>query len=534
MISIQNLTKGFERENLFEKVNVVIHPEDKIAIVGKNGAGKTTFFRCLAGLEDFSGRILAKDIKISLMEQEQNFSDLNITFEEYLIEKEKIIENRKKYLEEKMGIPSVYEDEELFNSILDNYNLLIGDKSISIEQESIKDILMELGITEINLNTKIKHLSGGQKTKLRLAECLSKKADIYLLDEPTNNLDLTTRKWVEKYINENLSCLLVISHDRYFLSKIIKKVWDLENKKISEWRMDFGSYLLKKKEYLSVLERKYKDAMKRKKILLESAEEKRHWASLCGNRTKRVIADRLEREAKKLDEVENPFDFIKNINIDFEDKDLHKCTLFRLEGVSKNFEETLFEEVYHEIEYGEKICVLGENGTGKSTYLKILMGLTPISSGEIYKREGISIGYFDQELAEADKEKKVIDFLRETIGKDDPELIAPLQKYGFNKNCFNKQIKFLSGGEKARLNILRISIENKQVLILDEPTNNLDVYLIESLEKALKKFKGTVIFVSHDRYFLDNVAQRVLEIKNKKISSYSGNYSEYLEKREDV
>ena len=531
MISIQNLSKAFERENLFENVNLVIHQKEKIAFVGKNGSGKTTFFNCLAGKESFNGRILSSDLKISLMEQEQNFSNLNKTFEVYLNDKKKKLEERKKDLEKEIGNPAIYKDENKFNSLMDEYNLLLTDPSFDAEQKNTREMLQQLGIDKKLLNQKIKNLSGGQKTKLRLSECLSKKANLYLLDEPTNNLDLTTREWLENYINLNIENLIVISHDRYFLNKVVEKVWDLENKKIQEWKYKFKEYVNKKKDYLQTLEKRYDAVTKEKERLIESAKVKRQWATVHRSRKLRVLADRLERDAENLEEVDNPFDFLKNINIGFNSKSLHNCAIFRLENVEKKFEKVLFKDVNQEIYFGEKVCVIGENGTGKSTFLKMLIGEIESSKGEIYRRKDVKIGYFDQELENIDREQTVMDFFVSETGKDAHQLISRLLRYGFEKESFQKKIKHLSGGEKGRLNILRIALEKNSILILDEPTNNLDIYLVESLEKALKEFEGTIVFVSHDRSFMDNVATRILQIKDRKITSFRGNYSEYLEEK---
>lgn len=531
MISIQDLSKGFERENLFEHVNLVIHPKEKIAFVGKNGSGKTTFFNCLAGKESFNGRILVSDIKISLMEQEQNFTNLDKTFEEYLNDKKKGLEEKKKKLEKEIGNPEIYEDENKFNSLMDEYNLLLTDSSLNTEQKRTKKILKELEMDETLLNQKIKNLSGGQKTKLRLAECLSKKANIYLLDEPTNNLDLKTREWLEDYINGSIENLLVISHDRYFLNKVVDKVLDLENKQIKEWKYPFSEYLIRKKKYIEDLEKKYKDTEKKRNKLLDSAKDKRQWAMQKGSRKLRILADRLERDAEKLEDVENPFDFLKDIDINFNSKSLHNCTIFRLEDVEKKFDKILFKDVNQEIDFGEKVCIIGENGTGKSTLLKMLIGEIVQSKGDLYKRKDVKVGYFDQELENINREQTIMEFFVGETGKEEEKLIPLLLRYGFEKAGHQKKIKHLSGGEKGRLNILRITLEKNNVLILDEPTNNLDIYLIESLEKALNAFEGTIVFVSHDRSFVDNVATRILEINNKKIASFSGNYSQYLEQR---
>jgi ATP-binding cassette, subfamily F, member 3 len=532
MISIQDLSKGFEKENLFGDVNLVIHGKEKIAFVGKNGSGKTTLFNCLAGKEDFNGRILISDIKISLMEQERNFSNLNKTFEEYLKDKEKDLEERKQQLEKEIGNPNVYGDEDKFNSLMDEFNLLLTDPSFSVEQKRTKEILNKLGIDEDILNQKITTLSGGQKTKLRLAECLSKKADLYLLDEPTNNLDLETREWLEKYIDSHISSLIVISHDRYFLNKMVEKVWDLENKGVKEWPHGFGDYVQEKKKYLSGLETKYRYAMKEKKRLLDSATEKRRWASVAGDRRFKIMAERLERDAKEYDEVDNPFDFIKTVSIAFNSKDLHNCVIFRLEEIKKKFEKVLFKDVNQEIMFGEKVCIMGANGTGKSTLLKMLVGELEMTSGKITTRKEIKVGYFDQELESMDKEQTIMEFSVKVTGKDEADLISILARYDFKKESFGKKIKHLSGGEKGRLNIMRIAFEKNDVLVLDEPTNNLDIYLIESLENALKNFKGTIIFVSHDRTFVDKVATKIFEIKDQKLSSFEGNYSDFIKFKE--
>ncbi len=527
MINIHELSKGFERENLFENVNLIFHSKDKIAFIGKNGSGKTTFFNCLSGKENFQGRIMVSDMKISLMEQDQNFANLDKTFGSYLEDKKKQLEKMKIKLEKEIGNPDIFENEAQFDSLMDKYNLLLTDSSFDIEQENIQKLLDILGIDKEALNQKIKNLSGGQKTKLRLAECLSKKADLYLLDEPTNNLDLGTRKWLEDYINKNIESLIVISHDRYFLNQVSEKVWDLENKRIKEWKYKFEKYAERKEDYLKNLERNYTNVKKEKKRLLESAKQKRQWST---SKKMVIVAKRLEADAKKLDDVENPFDFIRNIKIYFNNEGLHNCNIFRMEDVEKKFDDKLlFKKVNSEIDFGEKVCILGENGMGKSTFLKMLIGKMNPSEGSVSQRKNIKIGYFDQELEDVNKEKTIIDFMMDKTGKNENQLISMLKKYGFHQDVFNKKIKYLSGGERGRLNILRISIEKNNVLILDEPTNNLDIHLVDSLEKALQKFQGTIVFVSHDRYFVDKIATRIMEIKDKKISSYPGNYSDYLE-----
>jgi len=530
MISINDFTKSFERENLFENVNLIIELGKRTALVGKNGAGKSTFLKCLVGREDFSGRIISEGVKISMMEQEGSFDDLDRTFRDYIGDKTKNLEDEKSQMEQEMGNPNICEDGDKFNSLMDRYNLLLADGSLDPEDVRLVEILKKLDVDENVLCQKISELSGGQKIKLRLAECLAKKADIYFLDEPTNHLDLGSSEWLGKYIRENIKSLIVISHDRYFLNEIVDGIWKIEDKKFEKYSCSYDEYEEKEIVYFNLLRRKFKDANTRKAKLLESAAQKRHWAMLVGSKTAKCIADRLEKEAEAIEIGINPDDLVINVNIDFSNKKLHRCEIFRLAGMSKEFDgNILFENVEQEIEQGEKIAVVGGNGTGKTTLLKVLMGIEKETKGSVFRRENLKIGYFDQELSDVDGEKTVEKFIEEECGKDPAVLRSTLSKFSFDKKFLIQKIKKLSGGEKGRLNLLRITLENNEVLLLDEPTNNLDIHLKDSLEKAIKEFPGTVIIVSHDRHFMDRVSTRVLDIEGEEIKSYKGNYSDYLE-----
>ncbi len=530
MININNFTKSFGRENLFEDISLTIHPNNKIALVGKNGSGKTTLLKCLVGHEDFQGRIESNDIKISLMEQEKNFDDLDKTFNDYMKDKKEELENKKIKLEAELGNQEIYEDEDKFNHIIDSYNLLLADTSLGFEIKKIIEILDKLGINKDILNQKISELSGGQKIKLRLAECLAKKADLYLLDEPTNHLDLETLEWLEDYLENNAKSLIVISHDPYFLNKIVDNVWEIEDKKIKQYNSNYAEYEENKIKHLMILKKQFKDLTKKKEKLLESAKEKRRWADISCSSKLKAVADRLERDANKIEIGPNPDDFATEIKIRFTNKKLHNCELFRITSLTKKFDNlTLFENISQEIDQGEKVAIIGGNGTGKTTFLKMLVGIVEITSGNIRKRNDLEIGYFDQELVGINQEQTLMGYLKNETERKEPFLKSALSKFNFKKETFDQQVKKLSGGEKGRLNILRITTENNEVLLLDEPTNNLDIYIRDSLEKAMNEFPGTVIFVSHDRDFIDKVATRVLEIKDKDIKSYSGNYSDYID-----
>jgi len=532
MITINDFTKGFGRDNLYENINLVLHLNKRITLVGKNGSGKTTFLKCLVGQETFQGRIVNDGLKISMMEQENNFDTLDKTLHEHLADKVLELEAKKAELEKEFSNPAIYEDEDKFNALMDRVNLLSADSSHKVEEFKLIELLENLGMDKTVLDQKISELSGGQKIKLRLAECLAKSADIYLFDEPTNHLDLDSSEWLGKYILANIPSLIVISHDRYFLNEIIDEVWKIEEKSIRKYAGGYENFEKEEIIHLELLAKKFKDATRQKEKLLESAKKNRHWASISGNSNLKAVADRLERDAERIEIGINPKDLLVEINIRFANFELHKCQVFEFLELSKSFDEKLlFKECNLEIENGEKVAIIGKNGAGKTTLLKMIMGLEGITHGSIKQRNKLNIGYFDQELKGVDPDKTVMEYLTWVSDKNYGRINAALNKFCFEKSFHDQKIKSLSGGEKGRLNLLRITLQENEILLLDEPTNNLDLNLKDSLQKAIVDFPGTVIIVSHDRYFMDKVATRVLDISDQKISNYNGNYTYYLENR---
>jgi ATP-binding cassette subfamily F protein 3 len=326
----------------------------------------------------------------------------------------------------------------------------------------------------------------------------------------------------------------VISHDRYFLNQIIDEVWKIEGKDIRIYAGNYKNFEEEEITHLELLGRKFKDATRRKENLLESAKKNRQWAAAAGSKNLRIVAERMERDAERIEIGINPKDLLVEIIIKFANIKLHKCQVFEFFDLAKSFgNKILFEKCEIEIDNGEKVAIIGKNGAGKTTLLKMIMGLTSITNGSIKKRSKLSIGYFDQELKDIDPNKTVMEYLTDICRKDEGKIISALRKFGFEKSFQNQKIQSLSGGEKGRLNLLRITLDENEILLLDEPTNNLDLNLKDSLQKAINDFPGTVIIVSHDRYFMNKVATRVLDISDQKISSYDGNYSFYLENKQE-
>ncbi len=528
ILRINNLSKQFGSKILFKDGELILHEGDKCALIGQNGTGKSTLINCIAGEEEFEGIIeLNKNLKVSIMLQERQFEKSERTFLEYLKEKYEFIEKRKKQYELEIGNPKTYEDMTKLGKIMQEYELLCTRVVERIEESKIKKILGELKFEMEEYNKRIIDLSGGQRTKLRLAECLCKDTNLLILDEPTNHLDFETLRWLEDELTKTKATLLIVSHDRYFISKIINKVVEIENNKFQVYVGNYEHYVDERLKHLAALEHKFQVVTKEKKRLLDSAKEKREWASIQRSKKLRILADRIERRAEELPEVYNPKEFIQIFKIDFEESIIQSNDVFTLKNVKKSFNDfTIFENVNFEVHKGEKIAIIGKNGSGKSTLIKILGGFINPDSGEIKSSYNVKVGYFDQELKNINLNQKVIDFFANSFANMQiHELISLAIQSGFPKDKLKNKLNTLSGGEKARLNLVRLMTEKSNVLLLDEPTNNLDIELIEALEKALIKYKGTIILISHDRYFLDKMATNLLIINNKEIKHCLGNYS---------
>ncbi len=529
MIQIKNISKKFGHDYLFENVNLVIHKGDKIALLGQNGTGKSTFVKCILGEEKYDVGTIEFDDKlhISVMVQEKEFEESESNFLDYLHErnlnlKKKIIEIEKRFED-----PSIYSNEEEFQKIMYEHERLVRQSNETVENDSIKEILKRLSFEEEQFNTPLHRLSGGQKMKLRIAECLAKKADIYFLDEPTNHLDFDTMNQLDTELAKK-ETVFIISHDRYLLNKFAKKIIEIENKAFQIYGSGYEKYLEEKEHRHKLIKKFHNETVKRREELTALVRQLRVWASIAGNSMKRAQADKFENELKKLPQTMDPEKFTKEFRISFDNEKRAGSMAFQITDVSKKYhDQELFSEINFEIERGEKVGIVGSNGSGKSTFLKIIAGIIEGDSGKVKIGPNTTSGYFDQELQDFDQDQTVMDFFKTNFGHlKEERLMALIAGAGMSPHTFKQSIKSLSGGEKARLNIIRLMVENHNVLLLDEPTNNLDINLIETLENALGKFKGTILFISHDRYFIDKVATRLFVLADGKIVSKPGNYSD--------
>ena len=526
ILNIKKLKKTFGSKTLFKGCKLTVHKGNKIALIGQNGTGKSTLIKCISGEEDFEGIIDTNNTKISVMEQEKEFEKSEGTFTEYLREKHDRIEKLRKKYEEMLGDPNIYEDHRKFERVNSEFQVLLARQTEKIEEGSIRKILEALKFEMEDYDKKIKTLSGGQKTKLRLSECLAKDADLYIFDEPTNHIDFETLSWLENYLQKKIETFIVVSHDRYFLKKLVNRVIEIENLDIKDYKCTYAEYIARREHHLLGLEHKFHAVTKEKKRLLESAKEKRKWAHVNANRHMKHLADTLERRAEQLPEVSNPKDFIKDFKLDFEPGLNTGKRIFAVKDLKKSFGDlTLFDNVEFTVRKGDKFAVIGGNGTGKTSLLKILADILNFDKGEITPGLNLKVGYFDQEFSDIDMNQRVIEFLRNNFAHlREHIIIATAIKFGFPREKLRDRMKTLSGGEKARINLVRLMEQKCNVLLLDEPTNNLDLELRTMLENALQNYKGAVVFVSHDRYFINKVATKTLVIENKEIKEHEGSY----------
>ena len=530
ILRVSNFEKAYGTKDLLDKAELLIHKGDKLTLLGQNGCGKTTFIKCIAGEDDYYGELeLNSEFKLAIMEQEKSFEHTQKTFSDYLEDKKNSLLEKQSVLEEKFTDPAIYEDTVKYEKLLADCTKLQIRAESNIDEIKIKQILTELGFEMNDYNKPVISLSGGQKVKLRLAEILSRDADFFILDEPTNHLDFKSIKWLEQKIKNTDKTFLLISHDRHFVSVVSNRIIEIENKKFISYDCGFNNFLIRKKKRHEEIKNKYTSVEREKKRLKKSEDEKRKWAHLVGSKKMKIQADNLKRRADNLGTIDNPDDFNDTYKLHFYNGDFTATQVFKAQNLHKEFPtQVIFEDVDFLIEKQEKIVLLGKNGIGKSTLLKMFYGQDQDYEGKLQINPNLKIGYLDQEFADMDKKQTVMQYLWEADQSlMEHHVISYLVQFGFDLTRIDNKIEKLSGGEKTRISLVKLMLSRYDVLLLDEPTNNLDVELIESLEKSLNNYKGTIVFVSHDRRFIDRVAKKIFIIKDKKNEVVSGDYQKF-------
>jgi len=536
VLSCKNISKAYGVDLILDNLTFNINENDKVGLIGANGAGKSTLFKILtSSLEQDSGDIfIDKSKSLGYLAQHLSLDSNNTIYEEVLDVFHDLIKMEEKLnkLEKLMNEPYDKNNKEYHDKIIKDYttytDLYINRGGYTYKGE-IHRVLRGLSFEEEDFNKQINILSGGQKTRVALCKLLLQSPDILLLDEPTNHLDLTAINWLEEYLKAYKGTVLIISHDRYFLDEITNQTFELISGHINCYNGNYSKFIdLRKKEY----------EVKLKSYNLQQSEIKRQEKIIekyrSFNREKSIkAAESRQKSLDKIEKIDAPDKLPKPVKINFETQIKSGNDILHLENLSKSYGDiTLFTNVEMDIKRGEKIALIGDNGRGKTTLLKIIMDKIQSNSGTKYIGKNVFIGYYDQEQSDLNECNTVLD----EVWDEFPEMTTTevrnsLAAFLFTGDDVFKEISKLSGGEKCKVNLLKLMLSKSNFLLLDEPTNHLDIMSREALEDALLNYDGTVLVISHDRYFLNKVIGKIYELNIDGIKEYLGNYDYYIHKK---
>lgn len=534
LLSVSKLTKSFGERVLFGDVSFSVAENDKIGLVGSNGCGKTTLFKALLDEISFSGDIFKnKDIRIAHLEQQTNLESDKTVLSEVLSVFENLIRTENELSEISLLLEKSPDNtEELIKrqQLLSEYYEKEGGYTY---KSRAKATLSGLGFSQRDFEMNFNDLSGGQKTRVCLCKILLTGADLLMLDEPTNHLDLESIAWLESFLKDQKCAIIVISHDRYFLDKITNRTFEISNQTLTAYDGNYTRHLEIKKEREKALVRTYENTQKEIKRLEDVITEQKRW-----NKEKSV--KRAESKQKAVDKLKDalvkPPEEEKTIRFEFSLKSDSGNDILITENLAMSFpQKPLFESADIHIKKGEKVFLTGPNGCGKTTLFKIINGTYTQTAGTIKLGTGVDIGYYDQTQGSLSQNKTIFEEISDAFPKKtQTEIRNALASFLFFGDDVFKPISTLSGGERARVLLLKLMFSGTNFLLLDEPTNHLDIASREMLEEALSEYQGTILAVSHDRYFINKLAQRILAMDNHTVSSYLGNYDYYVEKKAEL
>lgn len=535
ILSCQSICKSFGEKVILQDASFHIEEREKAALIGNNGAGKTTLLRII--MEEISADsgqvVIAKDKKIGYLAQYQDIHGHHTIYEELMTTKQYILdmEDKIRSLEQEMKYVAGDKLESLMNSYTRLTHQFELENGYAYKSE-IVGVLKGLGFEEEDYGKQIENLSGGQKTRVALGKLLISKPDILLLDEPTNHLDMESIAWLETYLLNYPGAVFIVSHDRYFLDKVVTKIVEIEAAQMRMYEGNYSAYALKKAQL--------RDAQY--KAYLNQQREIKHQEAVITklrsfNREKSI--KRAESRVKMLDKIqriEKPIEIDNQMRISLEPRFISGNDVLTVEGLSKAFPgQTLFTDINFEIKRGERVALIGNNGTGKTTILKILNGIVDADAGRFALGSKVQIGYYDQEHHVLHMEKTIFQEISDTYPTlTETEIRNILAAFLFTGDDVFKLISSLSGGERGRVSLAKLMLSEANFLILDEPTNHLDIASKEILEEALNSYTGTVLYVSHDRYFINQTATRIMDLTNQAIVNYIGDYDYYLEKKDEM
>lgn len=535
ILSCNNISKSYGIDVILNNISFNVEDNEKVAIVGINGAGKSTLLKIIMGeISSDSGLVtLAKDATIGYLSQHQDLTGNNTIYDELLFIKKDIIDMEKQLrsIEEDMKNHTGEDLERLMNTYSRISHDFESANGYAYKSEVI-GVLKGLGFNNDDFTKNINTLSGGQKTRISLGKLLLSKPDIILLDEPTNHLDLSSIAWLETYLSNYNGAVILVSHDRYFLDKIVTKVVGIENTNATVFSGNYTDFATKKKLLYEAKLKEYYNNQREIKHQEEVIAKLKQF-----NREKSIKrAESREKALAKIAPVEKPIEETATMHFSLIPNIISGNDVLSVSDLSKNFDDNLlFDNLSFELKRGEKVALMGNNGTGKTTLLKLITGLITPNKGTIRLGSNVTIGYYDQEHNILNMDKTIFDEISDTYPElDNTKIRNVLAAFLFTGDEVFKQIKDLSGGERGRISLAKLMLSKANLLILDEPTNHLDINSKEILENALNSYEGTVLYVSHDRYFINATATRILDLANKTLTNYIGNYDYYLEKRETL
>ncbi|RKI80908.1 ABC transporter ATP-binding protein [bacterium 1xD42-87] len=534
ILSVSNIQKSFNEVPILKNVSFHIEDNEKAALVGINGAGKTTLLRIIMGeLPADDGLVtFSKDKTVGYLSQHEAVSGENTIYQELLSVKQDILDMEQQMHTIELQMKTASGD--LLDKLMDNYAALTHAYETGggyAYRSELVGVLKGLGFAEEEFSKSVSTLSGGQKTRVALGKLLLLKPNLIILDEPTNHLDLQSIAWLETYLLNYKGAVMIVSHDRYFLDRIANKVIELDNTAATVFSGNYSSYAAEKEMLRTAAYHAY----------LKQQQEIKHQEAVIEklrsfNREKSIKrAESREKMLQKMEVLDKPMEVRADMHLTLEPKFQSGNDVLHVEGLSKAFGPlTLFEDLSFDLKKGEHVAVIGDNGTGKTTILKIINELLPPDRGTIRLGTNVAIGYYDQEHHVLHPEKTLF----QEISDDYPtlnntEIRNTLAAFLFTGEDVFKTIKTLSGGERGRLSLAKLMLSEANFLILDEPTNHLDIMSKEILEDALCAYTGTVLYVSHDRYFINKTAHRILDLNRRTLTNYLGNYDYYLEKKDE-
>lgn len=533
ILSCNNITKTFGTNTILSDCSFHIEEREKAAIVGPNGAGKSTLLKIIMGrLPADDGTVtISKDKTLGYLAQHQNLSSDGTIYDELLSVKKDIIALEEKIRETEQQMKNATGEQ--LDTLLDQYTKM--NHQFELEngyayQSEIVGVLKGLGFTEDDFSLPVNTLSGGQKTRVALGKLLLSKPDIILLDEPTNHLDMESIRWLENYLLGYNGSVIIVAHDRYFLDRIVTKIIEIENTHVTVFSGNYTAYADKKKILRNMQLKEYLNQQREIKHQQEVITKLKQF-----NREKSIKrAESREKMLDKLEVVDKPAEINDKMNIELNPSVISGNDVLSVSHLSKAFDDnTLFTDISFDIKRGERVALIGNNGTGKTTILKIINDILPADSGEIKLGSKVTIGYYDQEHHVLDPDKTLFDELQDAYPDlNNTQIRNTLAAFLFTNDDVFKYIRDLSGGERGRVSLAKLMLSNANFLILDEPTNHLDMVSKEILENALNSYTGTVLYVSHDRYFINTTATRIIELVGQTTVNYIGNYDYYIEKKD--